>query len=81
MKHSSSSRLGQLPPSHRPNSRDFGSELFIPRSILIPPDPPLKRSQIAQALIDGIAVVFGFFFLAALVGCIPLAILLLVFAG
>lgn len=58
------------------------ADLPIPSgSILIPSEPPLERSQIAQALIDGIAVVFGFLFLASVAASIPLAVVLLFFAS
>jgi hypothetical protein len=44
----------------------------------IAPVPALKSLNLTQALLDGLCVVFGFFFLAALFGSLPLAVALMV---
>lgn len=75
-------------PSH-PAYRGAGTQKINPRaetSIPLPsgsiasPVTALKSLNLTQAVLDGLAAVFGLFFLAALIGSIPLAIGLLIFA-
>lgn len=71
---------GSYSPSCSVNLRGDGfTPSFIPGSILIPPDPPFKRSRFTQALIDSAMVIFGLFFLCALAGSLPLAIFVMLF--
>jgi hypothetical protein len=44
----------------------------------IAPVPALKSLNFTQAILDGLCVVFGLFFLAALFGSLPLAVALMV---
>jgi hypothetical protein len=50
----------------------------IPAGSLHSPAPILKSLNLTQAVLDGLAVVFGLFFLAALAGSLPLAVALMV---
>lgn len=49
-----------------------------PSGSIIDPVPALKSLNLAQAVLDGLAVLFGFFFLCALAGSLPLAIALMI---
>lgn len=58
--------------------RESINSSFPSGSILAEPtDTPLKRGQIAQALIDGLCVIFGFFFLCTAMASLPLAVVVM----
>jgi hypothetical protein len=57
-----------------------GAEILLPAGSIASPVSVLKSLNLTQAILDGLAVLFGFLFLAALVGSVPLAIGLLIFA-
>jgi hypothetical protein len=58
----------------------FASEYPLPSGSIRSPVPALKALNLAQAVLDGLAVLFGLLFFAALIGSVPLAIGLLIFA-
>lgn len=64
----------------RSNSQGFGPELSIPlpSGSIVSPVPALKSLNLAQAVLDGLAVLIGFIFLCALAGSLPLAIALMI---
>jgi len=55
-----------------------GNEIPLPSGSIRSPVPPLKSLNLSQAILDGLAVLFGLFFLAALFGGLPLAVALMV---
>lgn len=57
----------------------LGNAIHARDSISFSADTPFPRSQFTQALLDVFAFVFFLFFLCALVGSIPLAIILMFF--
>jgi hypothetical protein len=63
----------------REASTHFATEYPLPSGSIRSPVSALKRSYLAQALIDVAALLVGLVFFIALVGSIPLAILLMVF--
>jgi hypothetical protein len=66
----------------RSNSRGFGLEPSIPSpsGSIASPVPALKSLNLAQAILDGLATLVCFLFLAIMFGSLPLAIGLLIFA-
>jgi hypothetical protein len=67
----------------RPNSELLKSaplSIPLPSGSIVSPVPALKSLNLAQAVLDGLAVLIGFLFLAILFGSLPLAIGLLIFA-
>jgi hypothetical protein len=64
----------------RSNSRGLGLEpsIPLPAASVLAPVASLKAINLAQALLDGLCAVLCFFFFAALVGSLPLAIALMV---
>jgi hypothetical protein len=58
----------------------FATEFPLPSGSIRSPVGTLKSLNLTQAVLDGLAVLFGFLFVAAMVGSIPLAIGLLIFA-
>lgn len=55
-----------------------GNSIPLPAGSIASPVPILKSLNLTQALLDGLAAVFGLFFLAALFGSLPLAVALMV---
>jgi hypothetical protein len=64
----------------RSNSRGFVPEpsIPLPAASILAPVASLKAINLAQAVLDGLCAVICFFFFAALVGSLPLAIALMV---
>jgi len=54
------------------------AEILMPSGSIRSPVPPLKSLNLSQAILDGLAVLFSLFFLAALFGSLPLAVALMV---
>lgn len=50
----------------------------LPSGSIRSPVPTLKSLNLSQAILDGLAVVVGFLFLAALFGSLPLAVALMI---
>ncbi len=70
-----SSSLGR---SNSERLRAAPSFIPLPSGLIVSPVTALKSLTLTQALIDGLAVVFGFLFLCALAGSLPLAVALMV---
>lgn len=66
-----------LPGSHGVTQYHADS-VPLPSGSIASPVTALKSLNLTQALIDGLAVTFGLFFLAALFGSLPLAVALMV---
>lgn len=67
------------PAGSRGDTQYFaGNSIPLPAGSLASPVPILKSIDLSQAILDGLAVVFGLFFLAALFGSLPLAVALMV---
>jgi hypothetical protein len=64
----------------REASTHFATEYPLPSGSIRSPVSALKSLNLTQAILDGLAVLFWFLFVAAMVGSIPLAIGLLIFA-
>jgi hypothetical protein len=64
----------------REASTHFAIEFPLPSGSIRSPVTALKSLNLTQAVLDGLAVVFWFLFFAALIGSLPLAIGLMIFA-
>lgn len=67
--------------SHGARGGTRADSIPLPSGSIRSPVPTLKSLNLAQAVFDGLAVLFWFFFFAALFGSVPLAIGLLIFAS
>lgn len=56
----------------------YAEPIPLPAGSIASPVPILKSLNLTQTMLDGLAVVFGLFFLAALFGSVPLAVALMV---
>lgn len=54
------------------------AEILLPAGSIASPVQILKSLNLTQAVLDGLAAIFWVFFLAALVGSLPLAVALMV---
>jgi len=71
---------GDYPPAGSRGVTQYYADnsIPLPSGSIRSPVTALKSLNVAQACIDGLAVVFGFLFLCALFGSVPLAIALLI---
>jgi hypothetical protein len=72
--------LGGTPSQPGPHgaSTQYSSANSLPSGSIRSPVTALKSLNLAQAVLDGVAVVFGLFFLCALAGSLPLAVALMI---
>jgi hypothetical protein len=73
---------GACPPSGSRGVTQYyaDNEIPLPSGSIRSPVPALKALNLSQAILDGLAVLFLFLFFAALIGSVPLAVGLLIFA-
>lgn len=71
---------GACPPSGSRGVTQYyaDNEIPLPSGSIASPVPALKSLNLAQAVLDGLAVIVGFLFLCALAGSLPLAVALMV---
>lgn len=74
----SSPALSSLPANSERRSSAAPSFIPLPSGSIRSPVSALKSLNLSQAVFDGVAVLFGFLFLCALAGSLPLAVALLV---
>lgn len=64
--------------SHGAHAIPAPSSIPLPSGSIHSPVAAFKSLNLAQAMLDGLAVIFGLFFFAALLGSLPLAVALMI---